>query len=245
MFRWYPRRRLTSLRPLASATGMFGHAIGEVLAFGVGVALSPLAVVAVVVMLVAPGGAQTAWAFVAGWVISLSLVSTAVLLLADGGDASTSGEPATWVSAVKIVLGVLLVLFALRQWRGRGEAENEAPAWMRKLDNMTVAKAFGLAALFNVVKPKNLLLAIGAGVAVAQVGASSTGQTVGIAAFVTIATAGPGIPLAIHVAMPKRGRGVLLALRDWMVRENAIIIAVVSLIIAAKLIGDALVALAS
>jgi hypothetical protein len=224
---------------------MFGRAIGEVLAFGVGVALSPLAVVAVVAMLVAPGGPQTASAFVAGWVISLSLVSTVVLLLADGGDASSSGEPATWVSVVKIVLGVLLVLFALRQWGGRRDAEDEAPAWMRKLDNVTVAKAFGLAALVNIVKPKNLLLAIGAGVAVAQVGASPAGQAVGIAAFVIIATAGPGIPLAIHVAMPNRGGDLLLALRDWMVRENAIIIAVVSLIIAAKLIGDALVSLTS
>jgi hypothetical protein len=224
---------------------MFGRAIGEVLAFGVGVALSPLAIVAVVVMLVAPGGPQTAWAFVAGWVISLSLVSTAVLLLADGGDASTSGEPATWVSVVKIVVGVLLVLFALRQCGGRGEAEDEAPAWMRKLDNVTVTKAFGLATLFNVVKPKNLLLAIGAGVAVAQIGAKPGGQAVGIAAFVIIATAGLAIPLAIHLAMPDRGRDVLLALRDWMVRENAIIIAVVSLIIAAKLIGDALVSLTS
>jgi threonine/homoserine/homoserine lactone efflux protein len=223
---------------------MFGHAFGEVLAFGVGVALSPLAIVAVVVMLVAPGGPQTAWAFVAGWVISLSLVST-VVLLADGGDASGSGEPATWVSVVKIVVAVLLVLFALRQRRGRGEAEDEAPAWMRRLDNVTVAKAFWLATLVNVVKPTNLLLAIGAGVPVAQVGASPAGQAVGIAAFVIIATAAPGIPLAIHLAMPNRGGDVLLALRDWMVRENTIIIAVVSLIIAAKLIGDALVSLTS
>jgi hypothetical protein len=39
---------------------MIGQAIGEVLACGVGVALSPLAIVAVVVMLVARGGALPA-----------------------------------------------------------------------------------------------------------------------------------------------------------------------------------------
>ena len=36
-----------------------------------------------------------------------------------------------------------------------------------------------------------------------------------------------------------------LHLRDWMVRENATIIAVLSIVIAAKLLGDALVSLSA
>jgi threonine/homoserine/homoserine lactone efflux protein len=223
---------------------MMGQAIGEVLAFGVGVALSPLAIVAVVVMLVAPGGAWRAWAFAGGWVLSLALVSTLVLLLADGADASADGA-ARWVSVVKIVIGLLLVLFAVRQWRGRGEADTEAPGWMRKLDNVTAARAAGLAVLFNLVKPKNLLLAMGAGVAVARVGASAAGQASAIGVFVVLGTAGLGIPLAIHMLMRNRGRDLLVGLRDWMVRENAVIIIVLCLAIAAKLLGDAVIALSS
>ena len=98
---------------------MIGQAVGEVLAFGVGVALSPLAIVAVVVMLVARGGAPAAWMFAGAWVVSLTLASTLVLLLADGADASAAGEPATWVSIVKIVVGLLLVLFGVRSWGER------------------------------------------------------------------------------------------------------------------------------
>jgi hypothetical protein len=37
-----------------------------------------------------------------------------------------------------------------------------------------------------------------------------------------------GIPLAIHVLMPKQGRDVLIATRDWMARENATFITVLS-----------------
>ena len=68
------------------------------------------------------------------------------------------------MSIVKIVVGLLLVLFGVRSWGERvsGEAETEAPGRMRKLDNVTTAKAAGFAVLF-VVKPKNLLLTIGAG----------------------------------------------------------------------------------
>ena len=225
---------------------MIGQAIGEVLALGVGVALSPLAIVALVVMLVARGGGRPAGAFVVCWTLSLASISTLVLLLADGADASAKGAPATWVSVVKIVVGLLLVVFAARQWRGRESraAKTEQPGWMRKLDTVTVAKAAGLAVVF-VIKPKNLLLTIGAGVAVAQVGASAAGQVVAVGVFVALGTAGLGIPLSIHVLMPGRGRELLLALRDWMVRENATIIAVLSLVIAAKLLGDALVSVTS
>lgn len=224
-----------------------GQAIGEVLVFGVGVALSPLATVALVVMLVSPSGARPGWAFAAGWVLSLGVVSTVVLLVADGADASTNGAPATWVSVIKIVVGLLLVLFGMRRWRGRTDRETEpaTPGWMRHLHNVTVARATGLAAAFNVVKPKNLLLTIAGMVAVAQVGANPAGQATAVCAFVLLGTVGLGIPLAIHVMMGERGRDLLTELRDWMVRENAAIIAVLSLVIAAKLLGDAVISLTS
>jgi hypothetical protein len=222
-----------------------GQAIGEVLAFGVGVALSPLAIVALVLMLVGPGGARPAWVFAGAWVGSLALVSALVLLLADGADASENRGPATWVSVLKIVVALLLVVFAVRQWRGREDrAEMEAPGWMRRLDSVTAAKAAGLAVVFA-VKPKNLLLTIGAGVAVAQVGASAAGQAVALAVYVALGSAGLAIPLAVHVLLPRRGSDLLIGLRDWLVRANVTIIAVLSLVIAAKLLGDALVALTS
>ena len=226
---------------------MIGEAIGEVLALGVGVALSPLAIVAVVVMLVSPEGARPAWAFAGAWVLSLGAVSTLVLLVADDAGASANGAPASWVSVLKIVVGLLLVMFGVRRWRARQGRETEAatPGWMRHLDAVTVVRAAGLAAAFNVVKPKNLLLTIGAGVAVAQVGASPAGQASAICVFVVLGTVGIAIPLAIHVLMPSRGKELLIELRDWMVRQNAAIIAVLSLVIAAKLLGDALISLST
>jgi Sap-like sulfolipid-1-addressing protein len=226
---------------------MIGQAIGEILAFGVGVALSPLAIVALVVMLVSPDGARPAWAFTGAWVLSLAVVSTVVSLIADGADANVNGAPATWVSVAKIVVGLMLVLFGVRQWRRRPGRETEAatPGWMRHLDTVTVARAAGLAVAFNVVKPKNLLLAIGAGLVVAQVGATPAAQASAIGAFVVLGTVGLAIPLAVRLLVPTRGRDLLIELRDWMVRENATIIAVLCLVIAAKLLGDALISLST
>ena len=224
-----------------------GQAIGQVLAFGVGVSLSPLAIIAVVLMLAGPKGRVNGLAFVGGWVLGLAVVGTLVLIAADGADASDNGAPANWVSILKIGLGVLLLLVAVRKWRGRphGDAEPELPAWMKRLDTITPPKAARLAVLLSAVKPKNLLLTVAAALAIAQTGVSTGEEAVAFAVFLLLATLGPGIPVAIHVLMRDRGPDILMRMRGWMVSENATIMAVLCLVIAAKLIGDATSSLAS
>ena len=108
---------------------------------------------------------------------------------------------------VKIVVGLLLVLSGVRSWGERvsGEAETEAPGWMRKLDNVTTAKAAGLAVLV-VVEPKNLLLTIGAGIAVAQAGVSPAAQVVGVAAYRALSVRGFLCPSAAQRPRQLRNR---------------------------------------
>ncbi len=109
---------------------------------------------------------------------------------------------------------------------------------MRQLDGITPARSAGLAVLLASVKPKNLLLTIGAAVAIAQTGAEPGGQAVALAVFVVLGALGPGVPVAIHALMRERGPEILTDMRRWMVRENDTIIAVLCLVLAAKLIGD-------
>src|SRR5690349_10271767 len=82
------------------------EAIGQVLSFGVGVAVSPLPIVAVVLMLATPRARTNGPAFLLGWIVGLGLVGTIVLLASSGADASEDGAPATWVGVLKLVLGV-------------------------------------------------------------------------------------------------------------------------------------------
>lgn len=224
-----------------------GQAIGQVLSFGVGVALSPVPIVAVVLMLATPKGRVNGPAFLAGWILGLAGVGTVLLLAASSGEASEGGAPAEWVSVVKIVLGVLLLLVAARQWRRRprGEPEPELPKWMQTIDTFTPLKATGMAVLLSAVNPKNLLLIVGAAAAIAQTGVSTGDQAVALAVFVVLGTLGPGIPVVIYFFMRDRASQILESLRGWMARENATIMTVLCLIIGAKLIGDAISALAA
>ena len=165
-----------------------GDAIGQVLSFGVGVALSPIPIIGVVLMLGTPKARLNGLAFIAGWIFGLAAVGTIVLLAAGGASASNNGAPADWVSIVKLLLGVLLFIIAVRQWhaRPRGSAEPELPGWMKTIDTFTPLKAAGMAVLLSAVNPKNLLLVVGAGAAIAQTGASTVDQAVALLVFVLL-----------------------------------------------------------
>ena len=220
-------------------------AIGQVLSFGVGVALSPVPIIAVVLMLATPRARSNGPAFVLGWVLGLALLGTIVLLVSSGAGADDGGQPATWVSVLKLVLGLLLVALAVKLWRGRprGDAEPPLPRWMRTIDQFTPVRALAIGAAFAAVNPKNTLLTIGAAAAIAATGASTGAQAVALAVFILVATLGVGAPVALYFALGERSRAVLDDLKVWMARNNTAIMAVLCLVIGAELLGDGIASL--
>jgi hypothetical protein len=79
--------------------GVVGEAIGQVLSLGAGVALSPVPIIAVVLMLGTPRARANGPAFVLGWVIGLAVVGTIVLDADDRhvhtGQGAGDGAPLT------------------------------------------------------------------------------------------------------------------------------------------------------
>jgi hypothetical protein len=223
-----------------------GDAIGAVLPLAVGVSLSPIAIIAVVLMLATPRGGVNGPSFLLGWIVGLAAAGTLVLLVSGGADASDGGAPATWVSIVKLVLGVALVVLAVRQWRGRprGDDAPALPAWMRTIDTFTPVKAIGLGLLLSAANPKNLLITVGAAAAIAQTGTSAGGEAVALAVFVVLGTVGPGFPLGIYLVLGARSRTMLEGLRTWMAAHNTAIMAVILVVIGLKLVGDGIAGLA-
>jgi cytochrome c biogenesis protein CcdA len=219
-----------------------GQAIGQAIPFAVGVALSPVPIIAVVLMLASAKGPVSGPAFLAGWVLGLAVLGTIVLLAASGAGATNSGAPANWVSILKLVLGVLLLALAVKQWNGRPEEgiEPKLPAWMKTIDTFSPIRSASIAAVLSSINPKNLILVVGGAASIAQTGATSGQQAAALAVFIAIASLGVGTPVAIYFVMGDRAATVLGGLRDWMASENATIMAVLFLVFGAKLIGDAI-----
>ncbi len=215
-------------------------AVGESLPMAVGVALSPLPIVAVVLMLVTARGNSNGIAFVAGWLVGLAVVGAIVLAIAGPSGASDDGTPSTGASVVHIVLGALFLLIGFNQWRKRPRhgSQPPAPKWMAAIDTFTPIKAGGMGALFSGMNPKNTVLAIGAATTVAATGISGGGQAVAYGVFAVVASIGVGTPVAVALTMGDRAKVVLDTVKEWMAQNNAAIMTVVCLVLGAKLIGQ-------
>ncbi|MGX1274384.1 GAP family protein [Streptomyces phaeoluteigriseus] len=223
-----------------------GDAIGQMLAPAVGIAISPVPIIAIVLMLATPRGRVNGVAFTAAWVVTLAALSTAVVLLGSGADAHTDGQTASWVYWVKVAAGVVFVLLGLKQWKGRPREGQEAelPGWMKAIDTFSPGKAAGLAAALSALNPKNLVLAIGGALSVAGSSASAGGKGVALVLFVLIASLCALLPLGVYLVGGDRSARVLESWKGWMARHNAAIMSVLLIVLGAKFIGDALSGLA-
>ena len=87
------------------------------------------------------------------------------------------------------------------------------------------------------MNPKNLIMAAGAGLGIG--GAElSTGAVIGvIAIFTLIAASTVLVPVVGYLIAAEKLRGPLDALRGWLANENAVIMAILMLVMGVSMIG--------
>ena len=218
-----------------------GQAIGEILPLAIGVAISPVPIIAIVLMLGTPRARSNGLAFALGWLAGLTIVGGALLAFASGNSQENDGGPETWVSVVKLVLGVLFLLLAARTLRSRPKAGQEAamPKWMQAIDTFTTGRSLVFGVLLSGVNPKNLALTIAAATTIAQTGISGGESAGALIVFILIGSLSILTPVFIYFALGTRAAVILDELKDWMAGHNAAIMTVLLLVLGAKLIGDA------
>lgn len=214
--------------------------IGDLLPSALAVALSPIPVVAVVVVLDGRGARTAGPAFAAGWIAGLVTVSVAVVLLV-GGATDPDGEDAGLVWW-KIAVGVLFLAMAVKQWRKRprrGEQQPE-PSWMATLDRASAVRAAVLGAALSAANPKNLALTLTAAASIAEAGLDTADTVLAVAAFVVIGSLTVAGSVAFYLVAGVRASRPLAAVKQFMAENNAVIMMVVLLLLGAKLLGDGL-----
>ena len=216
-----------------------GAVIGDILPLALGVAISPIPIIAAILMLLSPKARVTGTGFLLGWVLGIVVAVTVFTLLSSvlPGESTDESQPIKGV--IQLLLGVLLLLLGLRQWRGRPKAGDEPamPKWMQAIDTITFPKALGLGFLLSAVNPKNLLLAASAGVTIGSAGLDTGSIVVVIAAFTLLAASTILVPVVGYLIAAEKLKAPLAALRGWLAKENAVIMAVLLLVIGVNLIG--------
>lgn len=215
--------------------------IGDFLPSAVAVALSPIPIVAVVVVLTGSSSPWTGVTFAFGWVVGLLAVTTVVLLVASGADDANSGT-STVVDVLQVIIGAAFLVLAAKKWRGRprpGESP-EMPGWMATLASVTPARSLLLGAALSGANPKNLALAASAAGSIAQAGLGGSDVAIAAGAFVVLGSvAVVGAVLADLVA-GDRAAPPLAEIKRFMADNNAVIMMTVLLVLGAKILGDGL-----
>jgi len=213
--------------------------IGELLPQAVTIAISPIPIIAAILVLLSPRARTVATAFLVGWVAGIAVAVVVVSLLSSSIPAADPDASKPVAGVVKTVLGVLLVLLAVRQWRARPAPGTTAapPKWMAAIDSMTPVKAAGLAFLLAAVNPKNLMMAVAAGVTVGTSEASTGAVVWSLVVFVVIASLSIALPVVGFLVAGRRIAGPLGTMRDWLTANNATIMAVLFLVIGVTTLG--------
>ncbi|MBU1669540.1 MAG: GAP family protein [Actinobacteria bacterium] len=216
-----------------------GDVIGNILPLALGVAISPVPIIAVILMLFSGKAKVNSLAFLLGWVAGLSAAFWIVYAVASAADVATSSGASKGTAVLRLVLGVLLLFMALRNWRkrpGPGE-EPEMPKWMSAIDGFTPHKSLGLAALLSGVNPKNLVLTLAASMAIAQGGLATGEIVISFAIFLAIGAATVAVPVVVNLVMGARAEKTLNAWKAWLTENNATVMFVLLLVFGVVLIG--------
>jgi len=213
--------------------------IGDILPLALGIAISPIPIIAAILMLLSPKAKSTSLGFLLGWVLGIIVAVVAFTLLASVLPEGGSDESQPIAGVIKIALGALLLMLAVRHWRSRptGDAEPALPKWMAAIDTMTAVRAILLGFVLSALNPKNLLMGVAAGVAIGSADLPSDEAALAIAVFTVIAVSTVAIPVIAYLLASSKMAGPLEALRKWLVHNNATVMSVLLLVIGVVVIG--------
>ncbi len=219
-----------------------GSTISELLPLAIGIALSPLPIIAQVMMLFGKRARSNGPAFMLGWVLSMAILGSIMLVAAETGKLGGGGTPGVIAYVIQLLLGLLFLVMAYLSWKNRPEPgeEPKLPAWMASLDSFSTGKSFGLAALLSATNPKNLGLLAYACVLIAQGGLTGAQTWIVLAVFVAMASISVIVPVLYYFIAGASAEKTLTGWKTWLAANNGTVMLVLFLILGAKQVGAGL-----
>lgn len=212
----------------------------------VGAALSPVPIVAVILILFSPKSKRNGALFVLGWIVGVVTMVWLVLwlmlrVLAAGRIAS--GQTATSMTGeASLVLGAIFLVIAVVQWRRRpaAGAEQPLPAWSRMLDHMAAWQAPLLAFGLAVINPKNFALTLAVALAIGDAEVMLRQAWLGMLVYIVLGSLTITVPVLYRILAGERASRRLTLWKSWLLQNNATVVCLVLLLIGVGLIGKGL-----
>jgi len=219
--------------------------VGAVLPFALVVTVSPVNIVAAILLLFSERRILAASAYLVGFAVGVAAVLVALELLAAEVDLSAGSDGSHAAAVVRIVLGGAFLLAATRKVRARRHdaGGGELPGWMDGITSFGPGKAAATGVGIGAGNPKNVAMAVAASLAIGAAGLPAAQVAGVIALYVVIASLGVAAPLVVAVGLGDRSEPVLTSWRDWLGRNNDVVMAVLYFVFAAVLVGNGIASL--
>lgn len=213
--------------------------IGEILPLAIVVTVSPINIVAAILLLFSKRPILDASCYLVGFVVGVGAVLGASTAIVGAADLSTDPQRSRGASGLLLALGLFLLVVAVHKFRSRPAPGETAPMpkWMDGIAGFGPVKSLGTGVTIGAVNPKNIAVGVASAVIITSAGLS-TGQTVvTVLIYTVIASLGVATPIVAMLVLGDRGEEVVAGWEAWLNRNNSAMMAVLYLIFGAILVG--------
>ena len=194
-------------------------ALSEAIPLAIGVALSPLPMLALLLMLISEHETANGGAFALGWMSALAAVAGGAVIV--GVSFNTSHPPAV-VKTIEVAVGVILIGTGLLAWRThrRTSAKGSHPRWLAMTDEISRRGALALGVTLVLLNVKDATLAIGAGAVISNAHLAA-GQTIlALAVFTLVASSTVAGPFVFAACAGDRAAPALHRVHAYLDRHG-------------------------
>ena len=200
------------------------------LPIALGVAASPMTILALMILLMTPRALPNAYSFLLGWFIGLFLVG-GLVLISPGLNEYTSG-PTPVSGWIRIGLGSLFFLISLiisKDLPKRGQV-TAPPRWMEKVDTYGPFQAMNVGLFLSILNLKNAAMVASGAVVIAAGGLSFLQEVVLLIIFCFIASLGVLFPVVVYLLFRSVVEAVFAKMKIWLQRYSTMILMLVLIV---------------
>lgn len=236
-----------------------GELILDLVPVALGVVLSPLAIMALVAVLLSRNARTNGIAYLLGWFLGLAGIMALGLWLFPMLAVHERNEPPLWVPVVRLLIGGFLVSAAVWVYRkGRAriaqmataatprdvvDASPQLPGWLHSVESFRPGRTFLLGLGLFVLNPVDASCAILAALDITQAGVAPGAGAAVAAAFVVLGTLPIALPVFFVLVRGARAEPVLDRMRSWIAGNTHVLNAALLLVIGALQLEKAIAAL--
>jgi threonine/homoserine/homoserine lactone efflux protein len=198
---------------------------------GIGIAMSPIPILATILLLSTREARRNGVAYAVGFFIGLTVLSALVVWVVHAYGRSPRSGTSHVVVLGTIAMGLSLMGFSAWQLTRRHQSVEAPPVprWLRVLDQFRTPQSLGLGLFNSAFNAKNFALLLVAASIVGQSSLDPLQSSIALALLLLFAMVGIIAPLGVYLVGGQRSTTTLEKWKLWLIRHNGSVLAVLFL----------------